>query len=109
MTQALGTEVESSQPILFQLEDVVHQFNEDIDGQYKLLKRVEKKFENKVLEQISQKITIYQVELSTSLSSLESTYSNVTLLFKKLCDSSIFTKDIKEKLSKIDKGSKESA
>ena len=37
LTQALSTEVESSQPILFQLVEAVHKFNEDLDGQEKLL------------------------------------------------------------------------
>ena len=80
-----------------------------MDGQEKLLQRAEKKFENKVLEQIAQKIAIHQVELSTSLSSLESTCNIVTILFGKLCDISIFTKDIKEKLAKIDEDMKASA
>ena len=75
----------------------------------KLLQRAKKKFENKVLEQIAQKIAIHQVELSTIFSSLESTYNNVTTLFSKLCDMSIFTKDIKEKLAKIDEDMKASA
>ena len=86
---------------MFQLADAVQKFNEYMDGQEKLLQRAEKKFENKVLEQIAQKIAIHQVELSTSLSSLESTYNNVTTLFGKLCDISIFTKNIKEKLAKL--------
>ena len=60
------------------------------------------KFENKVLEQVAQKIAINQVELSTILSSLETCENNVTSLFKKLYDTSIFTQEIKDKLSKID-------
>ena len=62
-----------------------------------------------ILEKIAWNIAIYQVEFSTSLSSLESTYNNVTLLFSKLCDTTIFTKDIKDKLSKIDEDLKASA
>ena len=37
LSQAPGTEIDSYQPILFQLEDVVQKFNEDMDGQEKLL------------------------------------------------------------------------
>ena len=32
LSQALGTDIDSSQPILFQLADVVYKFNEDMDG-----------------------------------------------------------------------------
>ena len=50
LSQALGTEIDSCQPILFQLADDVQNFNEDLDGQEKILQREKKKFENKVLE-----------------------------------------------------------
>ena len=80
-----------------------------MDGKEKLLQRVEKKFENKVLEQIAQKIAIYQVDLSTRINSLETTCNNVSILFGNLCDVSNFTKDIKEKLIKNDKDMKASA
>ena len=73
------------------------------------MQRVEKKFENKVLEHIAQQIAIYQVELSTILGSLETSCTNVSSLFGKLCDVSIFTKEIKEKLCKIDEDLKASA
>ena len=62
-----------------------------------------------MLELIAQQISIYQVELSTFLGSLEASCTNLSLLFGKLCDVSIFTKEIKEKLSKIDEDLKESA
>ena len=32
LSQELDTEIDSSQPILFQLEDAMQNFNEDIDG-----------------------------------------------------------------------------
>ena len=80
-----------------------------MDGQEKNLQRKEKKFENKVLEQIAEKIAIHQVDFSTSLNSLETTCNNVSTLFGKLCDVSIFTKDIKEKSIKIDEDMKASA
>ena len=51
---------------------------------------------------------MYQVDLSTILSSLETSVNNVTLLFRKLCDTSIFTQEIKDKLSKIDEDLKAS-
>ena len=83
-SQAIGTKIDTSQPILFQLVDVVQKFNKDMDGQEKLLQRVEKKFENKVLEKITKKIYIYQVELSTSLNSLE-TLAIMYLLYLENC------------------------
>ena len=70
-----------------------------------MLQRAETKFAKNVLELIS----IHQVELSTILGSLETSCNNVTSLFGKICDISIFTKEIKEKLSKIDEDLKESA
>ena len=61
------------------------------------------------MELIAQKISIHQVELSTILGSLETTCNNVTFLFDKLYDTSIFSKDIKYKISKIDEYLKESS
>ena len=73
------------------------------------MQKAENKFENKVLEHISQQIAIYQVELSRILGSLETSCANVSSLFGKLCDVPIFTKEIKDKLSKIDEELKASA
>ena len=53
LSEAIGTKIDTSQPILFQLADAIQKFNEDMDGQEKLLQKAEKKFENKVLEQIA--------------------------------------------------------
>ena len=62
-----------------------------------------------MLDLIAQKNSIYQVELSTIMDSLETSCISVSLLFGKLCDISNFTKEIKEKLSKIDEDLKVSA
>ena len=94
---------------MYQLAEAIQKFNEDTDGQDKLVQKVEKKFENKVLEHISQQIAIYQVELSTFLGSMETTCTNVSSLFGKLCDVSNFTKELKDKLSKIGEDLKASA
>ena len=61
------------------------------------------------MEQVAQKIVIDQVELSTILATLETYVNNVVSLFFKLIETSIFTKDIKIKLSKIDEDMKASA
>ena len=75
----------------------------------KLLQRAEHKSKNKFLEHISQKKFIHQVELSTILGPLETSYNNVSSLFSKLYDILIFTQEIKYKLSKFDEDLKASA
>ena len=67
LTKAIGVDVDSSQHIFLQLEEVVNKFNEDSTSQDKLMEKAENKFDNKVLENIAQKIVIYQVELSSIL------------------------------------------
>lgn len=108
-TKAIGVDVDSSQHILLQLEEVVNKFNEDSTSQEKLMEKVEKKFDNKVLEHIAQQIAIKQVELYTILSNLESSYTNVRSLFSNLCDVTEHTKEIKGKLNKIDEDLRASA
>ena len=73
------------------------------------MEKAEKKFDNKVLEHIAQRIAIHQVGLFSILSNLESSYTNVTSLFAKLCDVTNFTKEIKGSLNKIDEDLKASA
>ena len=80
-----------------------------MNGQEKLLQRAEKKFVNKVLEIISQQISIHQVELYLILTNHETSCTNVTSLFGKLCDVTKFTKEIKRKMTKIDEDLKVSA
>ena len=109
LSEAIGIEIDSSQHILYQLVEVVQKFNEDTEGQDKLIEKAEKKFDSKVLEHISQQITIYQVELSTILVNLEASCSNVSSLFAKLCDVPEYRKEVKDKLSKIDIDLKPSA
>ena len=100
--------MDSTQHILVQLEEVAQRFNEDFIGQEKLIEKAERKFDNKVLEHIAQQIAINQVELSTFLGNIENSFTSVTSLFAKLCDVSSFTKEIKEKLNKIDVDMQES-
>ena len=80
-----------------------------MNRQEKLIHRAERKFENQVFKQVAQRIVIDQIELSTILVSLETSVNNVVSLFVKLSDTSIFTKEIKEKLSKRDEDIKTSA
>lgn len=99
-------EVNNKAPIIEKLVDIVHKFNKDIDAQEKLLQRAERKFENKVLENVEKKIVIDQVELSTLTRDLEGVLNNVVCLFTNLSDTSIFSNEIKEKLTKIDENLK---
>ena len=101
--------MDSTQHILLQLEEAIQKFNEDSSGQEKLIEKAEKKFDNKVLEHIAQQIAIKQVELATFLGNFENSFKNVASLFAKLCDVSRFTKEIKEKLNKIDNDMQSSA
>ena len=55
-----------------------------------------------MLEHISQQIAIKQVELLAFLGNFENSFTSAASLFAKLCDVSGFTKEIKEKLNKID-------
>ncbi|GLJ28879.1 hypothetical protein SUGI_0569230 [Cryptomeria japonica] len=109
LTDALGIKVDPSQHVLLQLEEAVNKFNEDSSGEEKLIERIEKKFDNKVLEHIAQQIAIKQVELTTILAKLENSFNNVTSFFAKLCDVTEFTKGIRDQLKKIDDDLKASA
>lgn len=80
----------------------------NIDGQDNLLKKTKRKFENKVLENVTQKIAIDQVEIYTLISSLENVVNNFVSLFVKLSDTINITKEIKDKLAKIDMDLKDS-
>ena len=53
LSQAISANIDTSQSILFQLANAIQKFNENMDGQEKLLQRAQKKFENKVLEKIA--------------------------------------------------------
>lgn len=76
----LSIEVNEKVPSIDQLIDIVHKFNEDTNGQEKLLIKAERKFENKVLKNVEQKIAIDQVELSTLIFTLE-TIVNIIVSF----------------------------
>ena len=88
--EAIGVEVDSTQHILIQLEEEIQKYNKDSSRQEKIIEKAERKFDNKVLEHIAQKIAIKQVELSTFLSNIENSFTSVTSLFSKLCDISSF-------------------
>ena len=49
----LSIEVNEKSPIIEQLVEIVHKLNEDVDGQDKLVEKGERKFENKVIENVA--------------------------------------------------------
>ena len=87
----------------------MQKYNEDSSGQEKIIEKAERKFDNKMLEHISQQIAIKQVELATFLGNFKNSLKNATSLFAKLCDVSRFTKKIKDKFNKIDNDMQSSA
>lgn len=87
----------------------MNKFNEDITSQEKLLEKAKRKFDNKVLEHISQHIAIKQVELTLILSDIQNSFNNVTSRYAKLCDVTEYTKEVRVKLHKIDEDLKVSA
>ena len=56
ITKSIGVEVDSTQHILIQLEEVVKKINEDSFGQEKLIEKVERKFDNNVVGHIVSKL-----------------------------------------------------
>ena len=73
----LNIEVDEKKPILDQLVEIVHKYNEEVNGKDFFLQRAKRKFENKVLEKVAQKIAIDQVGLSTILVALKDSINNV--------------------------------
>lgn len=92
----------SSQHILLQLEEAVRKFHDDSHGKEKLLGMTIEKFENKVIEHIAQHIALNQDELFNKVTTVENSLSKVTVVFVKLCDIDQFTKEIKDKINKIE-------
>ena len=45
ITEAIGVEVDSTQHILFQLEEAIQKFNEDSSGKDKLIEKDERNFD----------------------------------------------------------------
>lgn len=81
-----------------QLVELVHKYQDDIEGQEKLLLKTEKKFENKVMEKKAEKIAINQVELTNLIIVLEAILVSIIKLFGKLSNVLTFTQDVKNKL-----------
>lgn len=98
---ALDINIDESQQIMDQLVELVHKYQVDTEGQEKLLLKAERKFENKVLEKISKKIAINQVELTNLITVLERILAKIVKLFGKLSDVPNLTQDVKNKLQKI--------
>ena len=67
------------------------------------MQREERKYENRVMEKVSNEITIKQVEISTYVIELEQLNINANTLFVKLCDDiPSYYKSIRDIIDKID-------
>ena len=62
---------------------------------------LEKKFENKVIEKVVVETVVREVELYKLVTNLEHVSNNVNIIFRKLCDSSTYTKDIRERMDQL--------
>lgn len=74
-----------------------------------MLEKAKKKFDNKVLEHIAQQISINQAKLFAALTSIESSYSSISSFFVRICNVTKFSKEIKDRMNKIDEDLKASA
>lgn len=82
---------------------IVDKINElDIDIQQKLMERVERQYDNKVMEKVSAEIDVNMVELSNWANDVEKGISTINSLFRKLCCVLAFTKEIRDQMDKID-------
>ena len=75
--------------------------NEDLDTNAKLLEWSERKFQAKVNEKISSEITLSQVELAQKIEKVKEVLENIFSLYTKLCDPSIFTQEIGQRIMSL--------
>ncbi len=86
---------DENQGIMEQLSKIVEQVsNTDQEPNAKLLEWSERKFHDKIRNNISSAIAISQAELGTKVNKVKEVIGNIISLYTKLCDTSIFTKDV---------------
>ena len=86
---------DAKRPILEKLSDIVDQVNnEDHDTNAKLMEWLEKKFQERVNQKISNDIILGQVDLAKKLDRVKAALGNIFSLYTKLCDFSNFTQEI---------------
>ena len=72
--------------------------NEDQETNVKLMEWSERKFQGKANEKISSDITLAQVELATKIEWVKQVLGNILSLYTKLCDPSLFTQEVGQKI-----------
>lgn len=66
----------------------------------------EKKFQGKVNEKISSEIALSQVELDTKIEKVKKVLENIFLLYKKLCDPTLFTQETSHMILSLERNLK---
>ena len=98
---------DAKRPILEQLSDIVDQINnEDHGTSAKLMEWLEKKFQVKVNQKISNDIILGQVGLAKKLERIMVVLWNIFSLYTKLCDFSNFTQEINQKILSLERNLK---
>ena len=95
--------LDETKPLMVQVTDIVEKVNnEDQDANAKLLEWSEKKFQNKVNEQISSDIALTQVALETKIESMKKTLEKIFSLYTKLCNPILFTQKIRNQILSLE-------
>ena len=76
--------------------------NEDHYTNEKLMEWSKKKFQAKVNEKISSEIALSQVELATKIEKVKKVLENIFSLYNKLCNPTIFTQEISQKIISLE-------
>ena len=98
---------DAKRPILEQLSDIIDQVNnEDQDTNAKLMEWLEKKFQEKVNQKISNDIILGQVDLAKKLDRVKVVLGNIFSLYTKLCDFFNFTQETNQKIPSLERNLK---
>ena len=63
---------------------------------------LEKKFEKRVMEEVAVEIVVKEVELPKLVTYLEQVSNNVHIMFRKFFNRYTYTKDIRERIDKLE-------
>ena len=103
------TSLDESKDIIEQLSDIVEQVTDaDLDTNVKLLEWSERRFQSKVNEKILGEIALSQVELATKIEQVKKVLGKILSLYTKLCDPSLFTQEVGQRILSLEDNLKES-
>ena len=80
--------------------------NEDHDTNAKLMEWLERKFQGKINQKISNDIILGQVDLAKKLDKVKVVLGNIFSLYNKLCDFSNFTQEKNKKILSLERNLK---